>query len=586
MANNDFFINFTPTLKAGKKAAIYVRVSRNEFNIDEAGEKELRQSVKNQKEDGIRICDREGWEYELYDRDCELSGTYVAGPATKKGKKNVRPDLDRLLNDVKAGKIHTVIVRDIKRLARNTIHLKEIIHKHLLPAGVVLHGTSQPLDITTPEGRVFVSMLAEFAELEVYNTRQASMRGREGMARDGKLNLGHDSYGYLNNKKAGTIEVVPQEEAVIKRVFDMYVNEQRSCRQIANILNLESVPTKRPPRKQKDEVAPRTTSMWCENQIWKMIQNPRYIGKISFNKKIFDSPFPPILDIKVWEAAQVEKKKRKSVTYGVKKTRHLLSGILYCGYCLEGIEEKRAQGWNISPKMIANAPQYKSGHNEHPYYACQTKCNVNGDYCRGVRVPKKKIEDFIEAFIGSFAETEFFKATVNDPDTVQRLRIELNGHIVGLDKLKRKQAALTSKFLESNNSSVDILIKANDECKQKISKAEKEIRALEQQLSDMNHEDAAKAFGILKKWKSLDIHSKRAALHKVLPKAVMYEDRLELFLANLGNRPVIVPYERLTKRLNAKDFPTITDKWPTYIGDGKMLRFGAPMGDGLRAYLD
>ncbi len=66
----------------------------------------------------------------------------------------------------------------------------------------------------------------------------------------------------------------------------------------------------------------------------------------------------------------------------------------------------------------------------------------------------------------------------------------------------------------------------------------------------------------------------------------MYEDRLELFLANLRNRPVIVPYERLTKRLNAKDFPTITDKWPTFVGDGKMLRFGAELGDGLYAYVD
>jgi hypothetical protein len=95
-----------------------------------------------------------------------------------------------------------------------------------------------------------------------------------------------------------------------------------------------------------------------------------------------------------------------------------------------------------------------------------------------------------------------------------------------------------------------------------------------------------RAFGILKKWKSLDIQSRRAALHRVLPKAVMYEDRLELFLANLGNRPVIVPYERLSGRINSKDFPTITDKWPTFVGDGKMLRFGAELGDGLKAYVD
>jgi hypothetical protein len=174
--------------------------------------------------------------------------------------------------------------------------------------------------------------------------------------------------------------------------------------------------------------------------------------------------------------------------------------------------------------MIANSPQYKNGRNDHPYYACQTKCNINGDYCRGIRVPKKKIEDFIEAFIGSFAESEFSKATVNEPEVVNRIEVELNHHRANLEKLKRKQAALTSKFLDSDNSSVEVLIKANDECKLKISKEEKDIRILEQQLSDLNHEDAAKAFGVLKKWKSLDIHTKRVALHKVLPKAVMFEE--------------------------------------------------------------
>lgn len=101
MANNEFFVEFKPTTKAGKRAAIYVRVSRNEFTTGDDGEKELRQSVKNQKEDGIRHCEREGWEYELYDKDCELSGTFVAGPrlpiAILSGKGLSDPDMKRMM---------------------------------------------------------------------------------------------------------------------------------------------------------------------------------------------------------------------------------------------------------------------------------------------------------------------------------------------------------------------------------------------------------------------------------------------------------------------------------------------------------
>ena len=32
--------------------------------------------------------------------------------------------------------------------------------------------------------------------------------------------------------------------------------------------------------------------------------------------------------------------------------------------------------------------------------------------------------------------------------------------------------------------------------------------------------------------------------------------------------------------------PTITDKWPIFIGDGKMLLFVVDLGDGIKAHVD
>jgi len=612
MANNNFFKDFTPTSKAGKKAAIYVRVSRNEYKLNKKDtrkklnedkisleefkaktERELRQSVKTQKEDGIRYCEQQDpeWEYELYDQDCELSGTLVAGTDAK-NKKKTRPDLDRMLKDVAAGKIHTVIVRDIKRLARNARHLKEIIQDHLVPKGVILHGTSQTLDITTPEGRAFVSMLAEFAELEVYNARQSSMRGRDGAARDGTLNLGANAYGYHNNPKTGDIETVPTEAEIIKRVFKEYVNEKRSCKQIANRLNEELIRTKF--YGIKSEKRNFTDSKWAEHQIWKMIQNPRYIGKITFNGDQCDSPFPPIIEPKIWDAAQIERGKRVDIRPRTQTNRHLMAGILKCGYCLENYAEKRAKGWNISPTMISSSTmaktrQYKAKKPRpttspiplrHYYYACQTKTAKSAKYCRGVRVPMKKIEEFIEAFIGAFAEEEFSKAMVNAPESVNLVELELKSLRAQLEKVTRKQGAIAKKFMESESMNLDLLVKLDADCKKAIANLEAEIRNYESQLSDISQEDARNAFGILKKWKALDVHTKRKALQMVMPKAVMFEDHLDMYLGSIHNKPARADYLQKDKRSKERFFPTVSEDWCFFLDDHRIVRVGAVMGEG------
>ena len=110
------------------------------------------------------------------------------------------------------------------------------------------------------------------------------------------------------------------------------------------------------------------------------------------------------------------------------------------------------------------------------------------------------------------------------------------------------------------------------------------IRDRAKELDEINLVDVKDSFGILKKWKKLDAHSRRTALQRVIPKAVMYEDRLELYVGSLNNPPVVVPYERSKKRRNAREFPVITDQWPVFVGEGKMLRYGARLGDGIGAY--
>ena len=67
-------------------------------------------------------------------------------------------------------------------------------------------------------------------------------------------------------------------------------------------------------------------------------------------------------------------------------------------------------------------------------------------------------------------------------------------------------------------------------------------------LSDISQEDAMNAFGLLKKWKALDMHTKRKALQLVMPKAVMFEDHLDMYLGSIHNVPARADYLQRDKR--------------------------------------
>lgn len=571
------FSEFVRTSVEGKKAAIYVRVSQNEFQRkskrkpDDGGpderELEARQSVKTQRSDAIAICEKNKWQYEIYDKDCETSGTLVAGKDTG------RKDLARLLEDVEKKRIHTIIARDVKRFARNNRHLKDIIFDFLIPNGVPLVGTSQPLDITTPEGRVFVSMLGEFAELEVYNTRAVSMRNREAKAEEGTLLLNPYTYGFDNQSGKGPLIVVEAEAETVRRIFHMYTKKHMSYMTIANTLNEEGVPTK-----WKGLITRKrdfTNSLWTETQISKTLRNLRYIGQISYNDNVYESPFPPIVSRELWNETQAEHASRtKKGGFGfTKKSKHLLSGILKCGYCLADYDENTAKGWKITPSMTIG---YAGKNGKHKYYICQTKYHIKKDYCTGTRIPVGMIEEFFENFIGGFAADQFDELIANEPETIERLQMEIELRKKKLESVKRRRQNLAKQFAKiDEETDAGILLEADKECKKEIARLEDELYQRENQLSEISHTEARDAFDHLKKWKKLDLQEKRRALKQVIPRIVMYKDRLEFAVVHPDGKLVRVPYEAPSNARKTRQLPKITKEWPFFVDkDGVYFMYG------------
>jgi site-specific DNA recombinase len=76
-----------------------------------------------------------------------------------------RPEGTRLLEDAKAGKFQTVLVYKLDRFGQSLLGIVDA-HDRLEAIGVTLRCTAEPVDTSTPSGRLIFQMPASFAEYE------------------------------------------------------------------------------------------------------------------------------------------------------------------------------------------------------------------------------------------------------------------------------------------------------------------------------------------------------------------------------------------------------------------------------------
>src|SRR5687767_10816156 len=193
------------------RCAIYTRKS-----TDEGLEKEFN-SLDAQRESGeayIRSQAHEGWE-------C-ITDRYDDGGFT--GGNMDRPALKRLLVDIEAGKVDSVVVYKVDRLSRSLLDFAKMVEtfdRH----HVSFVSVTQLINTSTSMGRLTLNMLLAFAQFE---REIISERTRDKIAaarRKGKWPGGMPLLGFdVENMKL----VVNEEEAArVRTIFSLYL-EHRS----------------------------------------------------------------------------------------------------------------------------------------------------------------------------------------------------------------------------------------------------------------------------------------------------------------------------------------------------------------------
>ena len=202
-----------------------------------------------------RIQRNPEWEYAGVFADFGLTGT-----------KETRPEFQRMLKECREGKIDLILVKSISRFARNTLTLLNTV-RELKGLGIGVYFEEQKLDSLSGDGEFMLTILASFAQEE---SRSVSENCKWCIRKKFEQGIptGFGMYGY--EVRNGSFVIKPKEAAVVRRIFQMYLDGMGSVR-IMKLLMAEGVP------------AP-MGGLWNDSVIMDMLRNEKYAGDLLLQK--------------------------------------------------------------------------------------------------------------------------------------------------------------------------------------------------------------------------------------------------------------------------------------------------------------
>ncbi|HXV23248.1 MAG TPA: recombinase family protein [Alphaproteobacteria bacterium] len=296
---------------ATRRCAIYTRKSSEEgleqdFNSLDAQREACEAYIRSQKSAGWTLLS------DLYD-DGGLSGATME-----------RPALQRLLADIQAGRVETVVVYKVDRLTRSLSDFAKIVEA-FDAKGVTFVSVTQAFNTTTSMGRLMLNMLLSFAQFEREVTGERirdkiAASKQKGMWMGGLPPLGYD----VRDRRL----VVNQGEAdTVRRIFRRYA-ALNSVRALKEELDQEGVVSK--VRRDRFGRASGGTPL-ARGALYRMLQNRIYRGEISHKDKAYPGLHEGIIDQVLWEGVQaaLDENRVERVTQSSAAAPSLLAGLVY-----------------------------------------------------------------------------------------------------------------------------------------------------------------------------------------------------------------------------------------------------------------
>jgi site-specific DNA recombinase len=234
-----------------------------------------------------------------------------------------RPDLQRLLDDIRARKIDVIVVYKVDRLTRSLADFAKLVE--LFDAhGVSFVSVTQQFNTTTSMGRLTLNVLLSFAQFEREVTSERirdkiAASKRKGLWVGGNLPLGYEM-------KDGKIAIIEEEAELVRSIFRRYL-ELGSVNELLRDLRERNIRTK---TRLLSTGATRGGIPFGRGTLYYLLSNHFYIGEVKYKNEILPGEQPPIMDRALFEAVRQKSLAQWSHrTVARNKSDHLLMGLLF-----------------------------------------------------------------------------------------------------------------------------------------------------------------------------------------------------------------------------------------------------------------
>ena len=272
-----------------------------------------------------------------------------------------RPGFQAMLADIEAGKVGTVIVKDMSRLGRNYLQVGMYTEMIFPQKNVRFIAINDGVDSAQGEND-FAPLRNIFNEWLVRDTSKKIKAVKRSKGMSGKPITSKPVYGYLMDEDENFI--IEEEAApVVRQIYSLCLAGNGPTK-IARMLTEQQIPTPGTLEYRRTgstrRYHPGYECKWATNTVVHLLENREYTGclvnfkteKPSYKLKhsienppekqaVFENHHEPIIDRETWERVQELRKQRK------RPNRYdevgLFSGILFCADCGSVMYQQRYQ---------------------------------------------------------------------------------------------------------------------------------------------------------------------------------------------------------------------------------------------------